>query len=392
MPVMSLGLMRSMHSWQDMDLADIPAASQKRLAAIVERALAIGITHLETARGYGSSERQLGRVLADYQRDRFILQTKIPPHADTDRFVADFHDSLDRLGVEYVDLLAIHGINDHRSLWETCRPGGCLAAARRLQAAGKVRFVGFSGHGDTDVLLAAVEHQDDGGFDYLNLHWYYIFQQHRPVLETAAEHDLGVFVISPSDKGGMLQDPPPLLRDLCQPLHPMQFNDLFCLSRPAIHTISLGASRPEDFDLHVAILPELDNATDLIATVDRRLGEAMQAATGNRRPDALWDRLPPWDRVPGHINLRLIVWLYNLARGWQLTAYARSRYRKIGIEIPWVPGAPAAHLDAAALRRCLERHGLDAEHILTLLADAHRLLAAQDPEAGENRRQKNKKA
>ena len=375
MPQLSLGLMRSMHSWQDMPLAEIPAASDQRLAAIVERALGLGITHLETARGYGCSERQLGRILADYRRDRYLLQTKIAPHADPERFTAEFHDSLARLGAAYVDLLAIHGINDHRSWWEACRPGGCLAAARRLQAAGKARCIGFSGHGDTDVLLAAVRHRGDGGFDYINLHWYYIFQQHRPVLEAAAEAEMGVFVISPSDKGGMLQQPPDRLRELCRPLHPMQFNDLFCLGRPEIHTISIGAARPEDFDLHLqALAIPAAEAAATVAAVDRRLGEAMRAATGHRRPDTLWDRLPPWDRVPGHVNLRLILWLANLARGWDLLAYARGRYRKIGIEVPWVPGAPADRIDEAALGRCLEKHGLDPASILPRLREAHRLL------------------
>jgi len=100
----------------------------------------------------------------------------------------------------------------------------------------------------------------------------------------------------------------------------------------------------------------------------------MRAATGHRRPDALWDRLPPWDRVPGHVNLRLILWLANLARGWDLLAYARGRYRKIGIEVPWVPGAPADRIDEAALGRCLEKHGLDPASILPRLREAHRLL------------------
>ena len=43
---------------------------------------------------------------------------------------------------------------------------------------------------------------------------------------------MGVFIISPNDKGGKLYEPPPKLTELCAPLTPMQFNDLYCLARP----------------------------------------------------------------------------------------------------------------------------------------------------------------
>ena len=65
-------------------------------------------------------------------------------------------------------------------------------------------------------------------FDYVNLHWYYINQVNWPAIEAAQRQDMGVFIISPSDKGGKLYEPPPKLVELCKPLSPMQFNDLFC--------------------------------------------------------------------------------------------------------------------------------------------------------------------
>ena len=114
MPVLSCGLMRSMFSWQDMPCSGIPDYRRHELAEVVGSALKCGINHLETARGYGSSERQLGPILAGYARDSFILQTKVRPEDDPDRFTANVEDSLDRLGQKRVDLLALHGINDHR--------------------------------------------------------------------------------------------------------------------------------------------------------------------------------------------------------------------------------------------------------------------------------------
>ena len=73
---------------------------------------------------------------------------------------------------------------------------------------------------------------------------------------------MGVFIISPSDKGGQLYNPPAKLVDLCQPLSPMVFNDLFCLSHPQIHTLSLGAARPTDFDEHLKTLPIISGSSN----------------------------------------------------------------------------------------------------------------------------------
>ena len=47
------------------------------------------------------------------------------------------------------------------------------------------------------------------------------------------------------------------LETLCQPLSPMEFNNLYCLSRPQVHTLSVGASCPEDFDEHIRSLEKL---------------------------------------------------------------------------------------------------------------------------------------
>ena len=374
-PVLSAGFMRAMHSWGQVPVADIPAASQANLEDVVCRALELGINHFETARGYGTSEEQLGRALKRIGgRDRYLLQTKIQPTDDPAVFQADFIDSLRRLGVARVDLLALHGLNDYQALWRACRPGGCLAAARDLQRRGLAGCIGFSGHGSLPVLLAAIQHQEDGGFDYLNLHWYYIFQVNSPALVAAAARDLGVFIISPTDKGGMLQAPPDTLRQLCAPLTPMAFNDLFCLTRPEVATISVGAARPADFDAHIGAIARMAEDSVLLPEIDLRCRQAMLTATGHERPEELWSRLPPWDLTPGLINIPFILWLDNLARGFGLTAYARKRYALLGRDVKWVPGGDAAQVRRYDLGRVAGLAGLEAAELVRRLAAAHGLL------------------
>src|SRR5439155_1731446 len=123
-------------------------------------------------------------------------------------------------------------INNRELLNFTLRPNGCMAAARKLQKQGRVRFVGFSTHATPDIIEDAVRSDE---FDYVNVHWYFVNDLNWPAIQEARAHDMGVFIISPNDKGGKLYEPPKKLVELCAPLTPMQFNDLYCLARPEVH-------------------------------------------------------------------------------------------------------------------------------------------------------------
>ncbi|MEH2266120.1 aldo/keto reductase [Nostoc sp.] len=374
MPVFSCGGMRYQFKWEDVPNNEIPADSQANLEATIRRAVEVGINHIETARGYGTSEMQLGRILPKFTREKLIVQTKISPKEDAKEFRETFEKSLQNLQLDYVDLLGLHGINHTESLDYSIRPGGCLEVAQQLQAEGKVRFIGFSTHGSTDIIVQTI---NTNLFDYVNLHWYYINQWNWAAIEAAKRHDMGVFIISPSNKGGLLYEPPEKLVNLCAPLSPMVFNDLFCLSHQEVHTLSVGAAKPEDFDEHLKTLELVDRASEILPPILARLESEAIATLGENWVKSWETNLPTFDETPGEVNIRVILWLRNLAIAYDLVDYAKMRYNLLGNGGHWFPGNKADRLDELNLRQCLA-HSPHADKIPKVLAQAHQLLVGEE--------------
>ena len=134
-----------------------PHLSEAMTVRIVQSAIDEGITFMDNAWDYGDgeSERRMGLAL-EGRRDKVFLMTKV---CGRDRKTADsnLHDSLRRLRTDRIDLWQFHEINyDNDPDW-IFAPGGAIEAAVAARAAGKIRFIGFTGHKSPHILLRMLE-------------------------------------------------------------------------------------------------------------------------------------------------------------------------------------------------------------------------------------------
>src|SRR6266540_1063196 len=152
--------------------ASLGSVTQTEANRTFELLLEHGVNHIDTAASYGDSELRLAPFLAKH-RDRFFLATKT---GQRDRAGAreEIRRSLDRLGVDRVDLLQLHNLVDVIE-WETAlREGGALEAAIEARDEGLVRFIGVTGHG---LSIAAMHRRSLARFPFDSVLLPYNFRQ-----------------------------------------------------------------------------------------------------------------------------------------------------------------------------------------------------------------------
>jgi predicted aldo/keto reductase-like oxidoreductase len=358
--VITLGGMRYIDGWQQ-PRDQIPQAMIDQCAQVTRLSLDAGINHIETAHGYGKSEHCYGIVLNDVlkvPRDSYHLMTKgSPDSVDAVKKLVD--EQLKGLKTDRIDLYAWHGINTSEIQRNVCKKGGAAEALLDLKRQGVIGAVGFSTHGPMEVIVDALT---TDLFDFVNLHYYYFFQRNHAAVAYAAAKDIGVFIISPNDKGGQLFNPSPLLRDLVAPLTPIQWNARFCLRTPQVQTLSFGLTEPAHIDEMRGIFP----VSVPMSAHDQRIQATLDARLA-ADPVSAWDGYEMMGD-PSGINIPEVLRFRRMWKCFDMLDFGRYRYNMLQSKGHWFPGCFADDEAIAKVDTSRAPPGMD---VRGMLREAH---------------------
>jgi predicted aldo/keto reductase-like oxidoreductase len=330
----------------------VKSKSQRNLEDVVLSCLRMGLNHFETARFYGSSEVQfvdaLSNLMTDgkIQREEFIFQTKIMPSGGikTEDFKKQWEASwsnVHKLG--YVDLMSFHCVSNDDQIDTVLNDAddGIYNFALGLKAEGKIRHIGFSTHGSAANIMRMINSEK---FEYVNLHRHFLGDYHAAgtpdtlggqgnaaCVKRALELDMGVFNISPNDKGGKLYRPTAAVaRTIGPEMSPIAFAALYSWKVEGMHTVSVGFARSSDLDEVIEaarIYADGERADDLVRAAAGRLeGLAMERLGGEWFEKGLLNVPSFNEKETDGMCIGHMLWLHNCLTAYGMYEFARDRY------------------------------------------------------------------
>jgi uncharacterized protein len=326
--VITLGGMRFKHGWEE-PRHEIPDDTLEQCREMVQLAFDAGINHIESAWGYRKSETVYGKVLNEelkIPRNSYHLMTK--GHVFTSSEMREMVEKqLNDLQTDYLDFYGWHGINNDEVFQQACKTGGAVEELLKMKEEGIIRHVGFSTHAPLHTIIAAIE---TGMFEFVNLHYYYFNQRNEKAVEAAKNRDMGVFIISPNDKGGQLFYAPRKVREATHPLSPIQWNARFCLQNRGIHTLSFGMTEASHITEMKGIFPS--NWTGQETEIKQKLDSFLQ--------DDPYSGFDGFELAndPSGINIPEILRLRKLWKCYDMSGFGKYRYKTFEEKGHWLPG------------------------------------------------------
>src|SRR5215216_5633760 len=179
---------------------------------IIRTAIDNGINFMDNCWDYndGASELRMGKALRDGYRDRVFLMTKIDGRTKKDA-AKQLDESLQRMQVDHIDLVQHHEILRYEDPHRIFDAQGANAALLEARDAGKLRFIGFTGHKDPRIHLYMLEVAKENGFEFdtvqmpLNVMDAHYRSFEKMVLPELVEQNIGVLGMKPLANGMILE-------------------------------------------------------------------------------------------------------------------------------------------------------------------------------------------
>jgi uncharacterized protein len=179
---------------------------------IIQSAIDRGVTFLDNCWDYngGKSEERMGKALQNGYRQRAFLMTKIDGRPK-DVAEKQLEQSLRRLRTDFIDLVQVHEVIRPEDPQQCFRAGGCIEALLEAKKAGKLRFIGFTGHKDPAIHLAMLQAADAHGISLdtvqmpLNVMDAHFRSFEKMVLPVALSKNMGVLGMKSMGGGIILE-------------------------------------------------------------------------------------------------------------------------------------------------------------------------------------------
>ncbi|MBD3322511.1 MAG: aldo/keto reductase [Chitinivibrionales bacterium] len=343
------------------------ARNEANAVQTLKKAARAGINHIDSARGYGNSEKLIGLGLKEVGRDSFYLSTKITATASYDQARRWIDEALEKFGTEYIDVMNIHGINTEEKLAKALSRNGIARAIQKAIDTGRVGHLGFSTHGPTGLICKTIS---TGLFSAVSLLYSYTYQVNAPAVKLAGDHDMGVCILSPSEKGGLLFNPPDRLKKVCAPFDPLTLLHRWSLNSAGVTTLAIGAANPGQFDAHMPAAEGPGKLSAKESAALQNLHQQEQNALGNTRCTLCYECMP----CPENVAIPEILRLRNLCKAFDMDEFGKMRYNLLPNGGDWFPGkqADACTRCNKCLPRCPEKLAIP-----DLLKETHEMLSGE---------------
>lgn len=185
--------------------------AEKEILLAIEK----GVNYFDTAYIYSGSEECLGRILDENKcRDKVYIATKLPQYIIRSAAAIDriFNEQLSRLRTDHIDYYLMHMFTDYAE-WEHLKALGIEDWIERQKAEGRIRNIGFSYHGETEMFLKILNAYD---WDFCQIQYNYLdehTQAGQRGLRSAAEKGVPVIIMEPL-RGGKLVSLPDKAKEI----------------------------------------------------------------------------------------------------------------------------------------------------------------------------------